>query len=31
VNTHYVDPAPFLVRATVHGRAERHHAIKPAF
>ena len=30
-NTHYVDPAPFLVRATVLDRAERHHATKPAF
>ncbi len=30
VNTHYVDPAPFLVRATVLSRVERHHAIKPA-
>jgi murein DD-endopeptidase MepM/ murein hydrolase activator NlpD len=29
-NTHYVDPAPFLVRATVLSRVERHHAIKPA-
>lgn len=30
VNTHYVDPAPFLARATVLSRVERHHAIKPA-
>jgi murein DD-endopeptidase MepM/ murein hydrolase activator NlpD len=30
-NTHYVDPAPFLVRATVLDRAERHHPTKPAF
>jgi murein DD-endopeptidase MepM/ murein hydrolase activator NlpD len=31
VNTHYVDPAPFLVRAAVLDRAERHHPTKPAF
>lgn len=31
VNTHYVDPAPFLVRATVLDRAERKHPTKPAF
>lgn len=30
VNTHYVDPAPFLVRASVLSRVERHHTIKPA-
>lgn len=30
-NTRYVDPAPFLVRATVLERAERHHPTKPAF
>lgn len=34
-DTHYVDPAPFLVRSSVaappHAVAERHHAIKPAF
>lgn len=27
----FVDPAPFLIRATVVERAERRHAIKPAF
>jgi murein DD-endopeptidase MepM/ murein hydrolase activator NlpD len=31
VNTQYVDPAPFLVRANVLDRAERHHPTKPAF
>jgi len=37
-DTHYVDPAPYLVRATVAAppstlaaRRERHHALKPAF
>jgi murein DD-endopeptidase MepM/ murein hydrolase activator NlpD len=37
-DTHYVDPAPFLVRAaitapasTIAERRERHHPIKPAF
>jgi len=37
-DTHYVDPAPFLVRSTVAaaphasaGGRDRHHAIKPAF
>ena len=31
VNTRYVDPAPFLVRANVLDRAERRHPRKPAF
>ncbi|HUS31583.1 MAG TPA: M23 family metallopeptidase [Kofleriaceae bacterium] len=31
VNTHYVDPAPFLVRASILDRAERRHPTKPAF
>lgn len=34
-DTHYVDPAPFLVRSTItpppHAIAERRHPIKPAF
>jgi murein DD-endopeptidase MepM/ murein hydrolase activator NlpD len=30
-DTHYVDPAPFLVRATVVQAAERKRAIKPTF
>jgi len=37
-DTHYVDPAPYLVRATVAAppstlaaRRERHHALKSAF
>jgi murein DD-endopeptidase MepM/ murein hydrolase activator NlpD len=30
-NTHYVDPAPFLVRASVSHSPQRKHAIKPAF
>ncbi|CAN5509386.1 hypothetical protein BH11MYX1_BH11MYX1_53630 [soil metagenome] len=29
-NTHYVDPAPFLMRASVAPMPERKHAIKPA-
>jgi murein DD-endopeptidase MepM/ murein hydrolase activator NlpD len=29
-NTHYVDPAPFLARASVSPMPERKHAIKPA-
>jgi murein DD-endopeptidase MepM/ murein hydrolase activator NlpD len=29
-NTHYVDPAPFLVRASVAPMPERKHALKPA-
>jgi murein DD-endopeptidase MepM/ murein hydrolase activator NlpD len=29
--THYVDPAPFLARATIAKTPERRHAIKPAF
>ncbi|MBV8762028.1 MAG: M23 family metallopeptidase [Deltaproteobacteria bacterium] len=29
-NTHYVDPAPFLVRAKIVSIPERKHAIKPA-
>ena len=29
-NTHYVDPAPFLARASVSAVPERRHAIKPA-
>jgi len=29
-DTHYIDPAPFLVRSTIVPRAERRHAIKPA-
>ena len=29
-NTHYVDPAPFLARASVSPVPERRHAIKPA-
>jgi murein DD-endopeptidase MepM/ murein hydrolase activator NlpD len=31
VNTHYVDPAPYLVRASVARAPDRRHAIKPAF
>ena len=30
VRTHYVDPAPFLVRATIVEKPERKHSIKPA-
>jgi murein DD-endopeptidase MepM/ murein hydrolase activator NlpD len=30
-DTHYIDPAPFLVRATIVKSAERRHAVKPAF
>jgi murein DD-endopeptidase MepM/ murein hydrolase activator NlpD len=30
-NTHYVDPAPYLVRASIARAPERRHAIKPAF
>jgi murein DD-endopeptidase MepM/ murein hydrolase activator NlpD len=29
-NTHYVDPAPFLMRASIAPMPERKHAIKPA-
>ena len=29
-NTHYADPAPFLVRASIARAPERRHAIKPA-
>ena len=29
-DTHYIDPAPFLVRSTIVPKAERRHAIKPA-
>ena len=31
VNTHYVDPAPFLVRASIARAPDRRHARKPAF
>lgn len=31
INTHYVDPAPFLVRASIAHTADRRHAVKPAF
>ncbi len=31
ISTTYVDPAPFLVRATIANKPERKHAIKPAF
>jgi hypothetical protein len=30
-DTHYIDPAPFLVRATIVKSAQRRHAVKPAF
>jgi murein DD-endopeptidase MepM/ murein hydrolase activator NlpD len=30
-NTHYVDPAPFLVRASIARAPDRRHALKPAF
>lgn len=30
-DTHYIDPAPFLVRATIAPRAERKHPVKNAF
>jgi murein DD-endopeptidase MepM/ murein hydrolase activator NlpD len=30
-NTHYVDPAPFLVRASIAHAPDRRHALKPAF
>jgi len=30
-NTHYIDPAPFLVRATIAPLFEHRHPIKPAF
>ena len=29
-DTHYIDPAPFLVRSTIAPKAERHHPVKPA-
>ncbi len=31
IETTYVDPAPFLVRATIANAPERKHAVKPAF
>ena len=31
VETRFVDPAPFLVRSKVAAKAERRHAVKPAF
>jgi murein DD-endopeptidase MepM/ murein hydrolase activator NlpD len=30
-NTHYADPAPFLIRASVARNPDRRHALKPAF
>ncbi|CAN5917482.1 hypothetical protein BH11MYX3_BH11MYX3_39360 [soil metagenome] len=30
-DTHYIDPAPFLVRSTIVKTPERRHAVKPAF
>lgn len=30
-DTHYIDPAPFLVRATIIKTPDRRHAVKPAF
>jgi len=30
-DTHYIDPAPFLVRSTIVPTPERRHAVKPAF
>lgn len=30
-DTHYIDPAPFLVRSTIVKSAQRRHAVKPAF
>lgn len=30
-DTHYIDPAPFLVRATIVKTPDRRHAVKPAF
>ncbi|MFN0247692.1 MAG: M23 family metallopeptidase [Kofleriaceae bacterium] len=31
ITTTYIDPAPFLVRATIANTPERKHAVKPAF
>ncbi len=30
-DTHYIDPAPFLVRSTIVKTPDRRHAVKPAF
>ncbi len=30
-DTHYIDPAPFLVRSTIVKTPERRHSVKPAF
>ena len=30
-DTHYIDPAPFLVRSTIVPTPQRRHAVKPAF